>query len=248
MKSNAYAWFARLLVAGISLLAAHGAQALAITHGSMTISNIQISAGAGTLDIDPWTAQASATANNSLGESDGQFDSQPSVARADAMVTWADGHSAADAIGLTTPGSSSVNLPGSNNQADSTGRGSLFTTFTVTGGTGDVNVMLSMDIDGSQDGFTDNSGSFMNEIVAVLELDGDPKLFYDNIIHGGPGSNTTIGVNQTLSNTLTLSYDTPYFIFIEADSESNAMNVPEPGTLVLMLAGLGMLAGVATRR
>src|SRR5215471_18451891 len=256
MKSGARTRFSVLLVAGIGLCAPSGAHALVITDSTLTISNILITSASGTVQFDPWTAEASATANNSLGQSDGQFDSTAinlgSTAQASATVTWATAQGPANASNLTAKGSSAVNLPGILNQADSTWRGSLFTSFTVTGCTpgNSVDVTFSMDLSGSQHGFADALGSFTNELTASLELDGSPLLFFDTILSGGPGfPDTTKGISQNLNAKQTLTFGTPYFVFIQADSESNGQNVvPAPGTLSLVLACLGALAGLGMRR
>jgi hypothetical protein len=255
MKSNACVFLPRLVLLGVALLTPATAGALAITSGSLTISNIQITAGAGTVVIDLWTAQASATANNSLGESAGQFDSTAinsgTTAQADATVTWANSHGTANLSNLTATGTSAIILPGINNQTDSSGVGDLFTTFSITGGTGAVDVTFAMALAASQDGTTDGVGSVTrNELVASLTVDAisDPVLFFDSLHTLGPNSTFSDTQAPTLANTATLMFDTPYFMFIEADSEANAMNVPEPGTLALLaLSGMAMMVSGAAR-
>jgi hypothetical protein len=232
----------------------HSALALAITNSTLSISGVSISLippSAGTNTVDPWTAEASAVAHNSLGQADGQFDSSSGAALANAAVTFATGQGQANAISMTANAASAVNLPGFNNEAGSTGLGSLFTTFMITGGTGDVLVAFSMHLDALQHGFADQVGSFRSELVASLELDGDVVLFRDSILSGGPNfPDTVTTVATTLSDTRTLTFDTTYFVFIQADSESNAFNVPEPSGLALILGGVALLAGYrcGTRR
>ena len=117
--------FASLCVA---LPAAH---ASVVTSNSLALSNIRITPSAGTLAIDPWTAEAHTFASNSLGESSGASDTTAGTARtlasADAVVTWADGHGSgsADTRALKALGSSNINLPGHDNEADATGVSSL---------------------------------------------------------------------------------------------------------------------------
>ena len=87
---------------------------------------IAAATASGTLTIDPWTAEARAFASNSLGESKGPTDTSFGTARtlasADAVVTWADGHGSADTLALKALGSSNINLPGHDNEADASGR------------------------------------------------------------------------------------------------------------------------------
>ena len=243
MKSNARAFLAVLVLLGAAFLASDVAHALAITNGKLTISNVQITPKAGTVGGVSWAALASATANNSLGETAGQFDSG-TTAQADATVTWANGHGTADALNLTATGTSAINLPGILNEADASGVGDLFTTFTITGGTGPVDVTFAMDLSASQDGTTDAIGVITrNELVASLTVDAvsSPVLFFDSLRSLGPSSSFSDIQTPTLTNTATLMYDTPYFVFIEADSEAIAMNVPEPSTAALLMCGLAIM-------
>lgn len=225
------------------------ALALVITDNSLTISGITITPAAGTVSIDPWAAEASATANNSLGQSDGQFDSSAGTAVANATVTFATANATANAPAATAHGDTSINLPGILNQAAATGIGSLFTFFTITGGIGTVDVTFSMHLDGTQHAFADGLGQFRNELVAILELDGSAVLFRDDILQGGPYFPDTINAfSVTLTATQTLAFDTPFFVFVQADAESNAINLREPSGGVLLLAGLALLVWCSRRR
>ena len=227
------------------------AHASVVTSNSLALSNIRITLSAGTLAIDPWTAEAHTFASNSLGQSNGPTDTTFGTARtlasADAAVTWADGHGSADTLALKALGSSNINLPGHDNEADASGRGSLFTTFMVTGGTGAVDVAFAMDLLGTQTGTTDPIGYVdRNEIVASLELDGDFVLFFDQIKSIGPNMSFDLPTAKTLAGTRSLVYGTSYFVFIEADAETNAHNgIPEPASLALVLTALTGLAAQA---
>ncbi|MCV2369753.1 hypothetical protein [Roseateles oligotrophus] len=240
----------RLCLFVAALLAVEVSLAAVVTHGSLAISNIRINAAAGQLLIDPWSAQASATTNNSLGESSGQFDGPSNAAQANAAVTWATGHSSADATNPGAIAGSAVELPGKHNQADSSSAGALFTSFMITGGTGAVDVSFELDLIASQDGWTDDIAAVVrNELVASLSLDAfaNPLLFFDSIYSIGPNSSFSRTLTSTLSGTASLFYDTPYWVFIEADSESNAKNLPEPGSLMLVLFG-GLAMGLSRAR
>lgn len=231
------------------VLVLHAAHATVITDSSLTISGITITPSAGTITIDPWTADASASANNSLGQSVGRFDSSASVALANAAITFANASALSNATALSISAASAVNLPGTLNQAASTGLGDLFTFFLITGGTGDVDVTFAMNLSGSQHAFANAVGSFRSELVAVLELDGDPVLFRDDILQGGPNFPDTVKTFGTqLQGTRTLSFDTPYFVFVQADSESSGINLPEPTGLILVLTGLGLLGCYGFRK
>jgi hypothetical protein len=225
------------------------AVALVIANNSLTISGITIIPAGGTASIDPWTAEASASANNSLGQSAGQFDSSFGTALANSTVTFTTANASANAVAPTAHGDTAVNLPGILNQATATGLGSLFTFFTIIGGTGNVDVTFSMHLDGTQHALADTLGQFRNELVASLELDGNVVLFLDDILQGGPGfPDTTETFATTLTQTLTLAFDTSYFVFIQADAESNGFNLREPSGLALVLGGVGLLVWCRWRR
>jgi hypothetical protein len=225
------------------------AVALVITSNHLTISGITITPASGTAFIEPWTAEASASANNSLGQSAGEFDSSASAAMANAAIIFATATGAADALVLTGSGDTAVNLPGDLNQAAATGQGNLFTFFTIAGGIGSVDVTFAMHLDGTQHAFTDSIGRVRSELVATLELDGNVVLFRNDILEGGPAfPDTTKAFVDTLTSTQTLFFDTPYFVFIQADAESSGINLREPPGFALLLAAVGLLVFCTTRR
>jgi hypothetical protein len=193
----------------------------------------------------PWTAQAYAQAQNSLGHFDGHFDtSVGGVAQASAMVAFADAEAEAMA---PTPNEnfahSDINIPNVSAAASSLGRGTLFnTTFMITGGTGAVSVNFSVPLTTMQSLFTDDTGLLAtSEVVYGLTLDGQLISFLDIPLQTGPDSLLIFDSSQTLMGTATLNFDQAYTIYEEVDSESSGINViPEPpsGSLALLGAGL----------
>jgi len=87
-----------------------------------------------------------------------------------------------------------------------------------------------------------------NEIVATLDLDGSNVLFFDLPLGIGPNAAFDVSTSRTLTGTRSLTYDTSYFVFVQADAETIAHNVPEPAGLVLALTALAGLAAQAERR
>jgi hypothetical protein len=80
--------FLRALAALLLLvLPVNVAFVLVITDSTLTLSSITTTPSSGIASIEPWTAEASATANTTLGQSAGQFDSSIVRAVADAHVT-----------------------------------------------------------------------------------------------------------------------------------------------------------------
>lgn len=228
----------------ICQLLSQPAAALAITDSSLSISNLSIMPVSGRVVFDGGlpTAFVFAQAANSQGELDAQFD----VSHIEAHVTWADATAdAAPAVGAVGA-TSAVNLPGFDNFGNSQGQGSLFGSFVITGGTGAVDVTFSMNLAGQLHGFADAVGSFETEVVATLEVDGGSVLFGRFELQGGPNyPDTTLPLSEFLTATLPLEFGVSYFLFVQADSESFARNIPEPGTLALALLGL---AGLARKR
>ena len=239
--------FGFVLVGGLWLFDCQPAQATAIAFSDITAVNLSLTPAAGTVNFDPFSVSAFAQALNSLGELDAQSDGSPSnPALVNAMVTWADGH--ASASGVQWLASSNVSIPGATEgAASSEGQGLWFTTFTVTGGTGSVQVDFSADVSGQLNVLTDANGvSARTETIFNLNVDGDPVLFQDRILDIGPNDAQTQLFADGLSGSMSLDYDTPYFLLLRVDSESFAVNAPEPSTITLL--GLGLGAAVAARR
>ncbi len=235
-----------LVLACFCQVFAPSALALAIADSSIAISNLLIAPASGSLvfGVDSPLTSAFAQAGNSLGEADGQFAGPD----ANAVVTWAEGHGAASGLS-DVRAASGVNLPGILNSAFAVGQGSLFGVFSITDDDPDdgieaVDVTFSMDVTGHLHGFADGLGYFQTEIIASLSLDGSDLLFHHSALSGGPHfPDTTVPVAPpTLSNMQTLNFGQEYFLFLQADSESSAYNLPEPGTLALLLGGLAGLA------
>jgi MYXO-CTERM domain-containing protein len=114
-----------------------------------------------------------------------------------------------------------------------------------------VDVVISADITGSLHVATDATGVLaQGEIVYNLLVDGNPVLFHDDLLSVGPSTTQDQAVSQTLTATITLQFDTPYSFLSEVDAESRAITapVPEPGTWLLALAGLGLPASWKRRR
>ena len=252
MFRNLSRQIAVLLFAAFGLLTPRCVHATAIANSAISFSNLQIAPSTGTiLFLDDWSAEAFAQAQNSLGELNNQFDSSiGGAAAANATVTFATSADNASATNLTGSASSSVNIPATiTAQASSVGRGTLFNLFVITGGSGDVDVNFSVDLTGSLDLLTDAFGQLaQTETIFDLELDGNPILFRDDILSIGPNAFASMPFSQKLSDTRTLQFDTFYFILAQADSESQAINIPEPSTVTLMLAGLITLTRYIRRK
>ena len=140
--------------------------------------------------------------------------------------------------------SATASIPGATIASDQAeGQGSVVGTFLIAGGSGPVNVNFSAGIFGSVSVFTDVFGeSALAEDVFSLGVDGNNVLFNDTFLSiGADAGNQSQGISQLLTGTMTLQYDTPYELFIQADSEVSVSNVPEPGTPGILGAGALLL-------
>jgi hypothetical protein len=153
-----------LLLMAVLLVFVSSTHATAIATGSISVSNLTIAPTSGAAVFGTlWTAQSFAQAQNSLCGCDSQFSSSlGGTAQADAMVAFAQGHALTDAAGLSLSASDAVNISGAGVMAaNAIGQSTLFnTTFSITGGTGPVDVTFSALLSMSQFLFTDPAGVF----------------------------------------------------------------------------------------
>ena len=244
---------ALLLSASLLLCIPGVGYADAVALNTISFSNLQIIASTGTVQFQgAWNSQAFAQAQNSLGGLDSQFVSNTGgPAMVTATVLFASASGTALVASLSGAALSNASLPGNiNAQALSTGTGTLFNFFEITGGTGSVNVTFSADLAGMLDVMTDQSGLLARtETIFTLGLDGQPILFFDSPLLVGSNDHASLAFAQTLSTTLSLNFNTPYLLFAQADSESQAINIPEPPTIALgFTALLGLAACVRKKR
>jgi hypothetical protein len=232
--------------------------AAAVTATSaIRFSGLTLAPAAGTLVLGAqWLLQSFSSANNSLGESDSQFDAtfSPQPVATAASVTWANasGSAAAPAspadLGVLANAASSVSIPGcSPATAFSEGHGSLSIPFTITG-TGDVSVQLGAQIAGSLFVMTDACGlNAFTQTIFTLSIDGgDPLvsgLFDRRFLDVGPNSSFLHVFDLSLSRDIVLAAGVDHFLFLNVDSESSGRQVPEPPIdALLIVVGIGLVA------
>src|SRR5437016_2003652 len=156
-----------LLLATLCLALPRPLFATAIAFSNLSFSNLTIAPATGSTTLDDlWFLQAFASANNSLGESDAQFNFgfSPDAISASATVTWATASGTATALGdppdLDVAGSanSGVNIPGAGSAAAfSTGLGTLSNSFSLSG-IDPVMVLFAIDLTGMLQVLTDAFG------------------------------------------------------------------------------------------
>jgi hypothetical protein len=240
------------------------AQASTIVSTSLSLTSLQITSGIGTVEIlSPLTASAFASAYDSLGGSDANFNSvNNTAASVSASTKLANASGGASASALTASASGGVNIPGMLDATAGTSPGpygSLSGTFEILDSasmTSPVNVTINAALSYSQSLMTDAFGEQANsEVIFQLNLPdvtASPFLFLDNPLQIGPNTTLTAFGSPTLSgstSSLGLLTNTPYSIYIEADAESSAINTsPEPASFLLIGAGLLLIGARRQKR
>jgi hypothetical protein len=233
-----------LAFVGVSLLVdCRPAQATGLALSDISASNLVVTPSAGSIEFDStFITQVFAQAQNSLGQLDSRFDGGVGTpAMANASVPGANGHGMAGASQWNA--GSDVNLSEMNGQAASQGQALWSTTFTITGGTGAVDVDFGISLLGFLSLMTDASGELaQTDLVFNLLLDGETVLFQNWSQTIGPDGSLFDQFSTTLTGSRSLTYGTPHSLLLRVDSESRVVNtdtvVPEPATLTLL--GLGL--------
>lgn len=110
-----------------------------------------------------------------------------------------------------------------------------------------MEVTFTLGYIGQLTGVANERGYFDIALAGLFELyDLDKNLLdYDMIYDSHSGSNTSFHKDYTgtLTVSSTLNYYDEYWLYSEADSEVYGTNVvPEPGTFLLVFAGIGLTA------
>ena len=173
------------------------------------------------------------------------------------MVTFASAHGMANAAGLVINCAANVNIPGClPRSASSVARGSLANSFTITGGSGAVDVNISAMLDGMQHVLTDVCGELAeSEVIFTLDVADSSgnvvfSLSFNSLLTIGRSAELQSMISQALAGTAHLQFNTEYSIFIETDTESRGITspVPEPSTMVLLLSGLSLITGFVRKQ
>ncbi len=207
---------------------------------SIQVSNFTMTSSSGTIVfLDPWTAQAFAQAQNSLGENNSQYNSSlGGLAQASASVQFASAQSSADALNMILMGSTTVNIPGGLIAASAVSQQTLSNMFEITGAGGPVNVTFGVLLNSMQSLLTDSSGFASSEVTFTLSVDGNVVLFSDSAKQIGPNGSWNYNFSGELTNTIPL-YENQWYEFTAfAEQDPNGYGqTPEPPTIALALGG-----------
>lgn len=236
-----------LIVVGILCLgAAKVAHATATADASLSFDDLLMAPASGVLTLDgPWLLQVFPAVNNTLGETDAKFDFafSPGLVSQTATVTWATAAASASAPNdppdfvVSATASGNVDIPACvTGGAFAAGDALLTNSFTLSG-TGDVNVDFGADIAGALHVATSLCGvSAFSETIFNFQIDGNPVLFDHRVLSIGPNDADSLVFATHLSASVLLATGISHSLSILVDAEPSALNIPEPGTILLLVA------------
>ena len=249
-----------VLLLGLLLGTSSSAYADAISITSVSVSNVQIVPTAGTL---VFTTQLSPVtfANAVLTDGfDGPLNQTVSPTRAQASISLGFASAAADSdfTNMSFSANSSVILSGCLCSFEAEGLAALKKNFMIVGGSGNVTVNLSAMLETMQTFMTDqfslSAGSTAIIGLRVLDASDFSNIhtfsFISNMAIRPPTSLSVTEMERQLSEIFTLQFDKEYMLLVTAVANSRAgqNEVPEPASVVLLVSGLGFMAGFVKKR
>jgi hypothetical protein len=229
----------------------------------MTLTGLQFLAPGGyTLSFPGGVlATASASAQDSLGGNDANFDfvsnGSTSVSAVTALANaMADADSSSLPM-LTGRAQSGVHIPDgtiafASSSANGNPFGSLSGSFEIDGPAGTISVMLEAMLQYSQSLRTIDGGQFatsdVNFNLLLPGISPNPFLPFENLLIIGPNSMAAQSSMPTLMDTVMLQANTPYSFVAGVDAESSGFNVPEPSSLILTATTFLLVAVLIRRR
>jgi hypothetical protein len=232
------------------------ADAIAITSGSL--SNIQIVPTSGTVVFTtPSATAAGAVVSDGFDDSSNRMES-PTRSEASLNLGFANAAAVSDLTNFSLSANSSVILSGCRCQFETEGQAFLSQSFMITGGSGNVAVNLSALLSSMQSVMTDQFSLFAaSSVIFNLQVlnasDFSPvhNFSFRNRFSVLPPDNSSImEFERQLSEAFTLQFGTEYSLRAStfANSEAAQSEIPEPASVVLLVSGLGFMAGFVKKR
>lgn len=244
-----------VLLLGLLLATSSSANADTISLTSVTLTSLQLVSSSGTVVFSPPTlgspTTASGAAANSLGEETSNSQQSPTRSEASTTITLASAGGVSDLTTLFLNANSSVMLSGCVCDAESEGLAFLVQGFTITGGAGAVDVTFSALLATMQNLVTDEFSLFSasDARMSVQVFDVRTASFASNL-HIFGNEMMSLQTQRQVSEVFSLQFGQQYnlIVFVGANSRAAQSEVPEPATVVLLVSGLGFMAGVVRKR
>lgn len=256
MRRKSLRTFVQVLLLGLLLGASSSAYADAISVTSVTVSNVQLTPTAGTImffttQLSPGT-RAGAVVTDGFNDVSNRSES-PTRSEASITVGSASASALSDFTNRTFSANSSVMFSGCICSAEAEGQTFLREAFTITGGTGNVDVNLSALLSTMQTLMTDQFSLFAasDVLVNLQVIDASNSSIVHNFSFDSrlsirpPTNATALEIQRQLSEVLALQFNTQYSLVISAFANSRAAQneIPEPASVVLLVSGLGFMVG-----
>lgn len=256
MRVKSLKVFVPVLLFGLLLGASSTAHADTIVITSFSLGNVQFNPATGTAVFTPTGASARAQATNSLGQNQDITSNTFPIAQQTAVVTFANASGSASATNLTANATSFVSVGACTCSASGFGQ-SIFTgTLVILGGEGNVDVIFSIMPFATGQITTDQFGvRAQAEVSYNLLVNGRSVLSQDQMLREVIGPNQTGGFQLgpvQISHVFSLQFGAVNTIELRMDATAFGINevneVPEPATVVLLVSGVGFMAGVLQKR
>lgn len=223
------------------------ADALSIT--SFSFSNLQFTAATGTAQFTVTGTNARADAGINGGTQISNISNNFPIAQTSAAVNGVTATATANATTHSVSAATTANTGNCNCAVGSFGQGTLTGTLVLSGVEGPVNVNISALQTLLWQVQTDEFGKYA-----------ESGLFFDMFVNGvpvfslqvealhpllGPNQSSMLQASQQISRSITLQGGSTNSITVRLSATSLGINeVPEPATIVLLVSGLGFMAGV----
>ena len=244
-----------VLLLGLLLATASNAYADTISLTTVSLTNFQIVPASGTILFS--TSQigsptlALGAAANSFGEETGDSSMSPTFAQAFTTVTFASAGGVSEFSSQSFSANTNVTLSGCVCDAETEGQAALRLGFMITGGSGPVDVTFSALTQTIQNLVTDEFSTFAtSETRIFLNVIGVATFSFDSRFRIGPNEATVIEAQRQMSEVVTLQFNQQYNVLVSglAVSRAGQNEIPEPATVVLLVSGLGFMAGFVKKR